>query len=1423
MTGSTQQEALHSAPLAANDTSINDDGLDNISLTSTVEEAFSPDTEFAVEGIRAERDIEGVHMYLVEWSNFPLDQCTYEPESNLRDELKAEWEEKKVDHSLSEATDFEQRFLAAKKKKLEESRQRHRRRNARRKQLGLPTTSFHFRGAHYPDSEDDIDQATEPEDFGSEYTHDNQYDSNAWNDSSESDEAGEDNQVDHTAAEACISSTSPSQAKSRPKPPPNRIFSVCPTQAASAKESIQAATPRASTEAHSNGSNPGHQTTKQPSKPREMPLSIGNQGSALRLSSSTARDGQPQNKSTALPARPYNAVHVKQNTQQLTARRTQSVNIFSGGKKRKQRITTDAPEGEKTTYHFKNARALRRSELGSRDRDDQAPDIRKVSLFAPGSIADTQPPVAAERTLDRFDTADDLDGVAQEASAQSSMALSIQGKPPVRTFSEPRSTISRPKRSSLIPDAGRPAKKAKSVRFTEVDDEPTISREPRSVRFCGADELFVREPMGIDEVVESPVDLVAATESSSQVVNRNSGVHQNVSKHIKLATSPNRTLNTVFTGVPKSPAGDSEPQWLRAFLDIDCLHFTHTVLAETLMSQLASLDSRFLEYLCSGAITSAEDNEALETIAGHLRTGHLGLFVPQIHFNVLICPTKCDGFQLERFGAEFMSTDGVSLQYFAFTTTCSISQLIRTKTGRPNLSQVKVGQEMPALFSKILGVRLSPLINGSSHGKARHFFLAFPERALEWQRSFCSWLHTRDSRSKIYTNFLAGSWSAFVERATQECGVVLIHEAVVPFARRFPGISKLLQTDSCTVWRFSESPGAPDSLSLHGSTGGHVISPMLSSMFTLGMAILITPSFILSQPQETFKLFKWFFTSQARVSYNKLITAYNIRDYLRDLATERSRQKLLRATRWSSMAALDVASEKNDSALADEDVEASQRTWLEVDRWLGQQAEPDTPFSEENHVIYADQSIDPNDEQSLVNWFGWWTLTRSEAYRKFYIIGSDSSYQGIMRPGSQLLPRMSRNLKIPTYGPTVVNDPDKVLRDSEKTGPNSLKKNTATSLEGCDKATWTRSQRYFKNGERDIRGFLKLHDRPGHARVFQDPVSYLDMTMADHFGDPTMICATYDQWWNRLQPWLYDSNRMFNTYIAFFYTIRKDWIPSEFPQGLKPRRHAWLAIYRPVEPHIKNRSYQHGRSEIIIWDVRAGVELEKNDSIGLAELTWMQRELIRYVQLHAQEKNPGSFLEAVWLSGFQAQQTLLKSTSAMDKTAEFFEILTGDLQRVVPGSTNYLLQNGYRPVSLNQKPEIARIRTASFGQSADAMDEFCEDMRIIFHPPRGSITPHLMGTSDCTNDLFEASRLARLRNQYAKEMTYTYRPTLEWYQQQIAEGRQFEHIRVGGWDEVSKLLDVNGQGKPPISATSEQSPGSSRRSSVSSNHSGPKT
>lgn len=1444
MDGNVQRRSSRSSLLAQSPTN-DDDDADTISLTSTVESEYSPDTEFVIEDVHAEREhiIDGQlqPVCLVEWANFPLDQCTWEPLANLPEVSTKQWEEKKATQDPSVALEFEANYIAAFNAKLEEARQRHRKRNAKRKRLGLPTTPFCFRRQPQSESEDEVESAEDVQD--SEAQH-----STPSNDSNtKCQQAAEDNAVGHKAMEASVPTKSAPKTKSTELPrPPSRVFTFEPDNAGKSindkgRETVLYNAPESSTRPN---------TIQKPQKPEsssngskhQMSPKSGYQGSSNAGSSSSRSATAPISKaatprpaavhshvpkSDGITARSPSEATRKALTGKKTTKSTMPVDVFSGGKIQRRRLRVSEAEIDSTHAPklYNQANYRRKAELRSRDRDDQAPEFAKVvnMAFVPGSNAKF--PYSApqsEASTTELDGQKDTISQVEESVEQSSVKL------PARVVEgnsgkdgPPHSGL--PKRSSMssaVADDDRPSKKAKRVHFTEVEAGPSVfhglSRDQtRSKRFPEADDkhpkfggeaLFVEQPMDIDSntgsTTDQPISLIASSARLSLSTHNSTNLQtvQNVGKMMTIPTS-GRVLEITFEGFPAAASVESAEQWMNNFLNASCLEIGHMVLAETLFSQLPLTCSQGFEPLCSGTISSTKNNEDLDVLAEHLRIASSGLFVAESQFNLLIFPTRCAEFDgLSSFDVDPTSQSGTALKYFIFRCAVPIFKHIRSFSETAQGHRTRMGEEKIVLFPTILGIQYSALTATANRNKktSAHFFLAFPQRALEWQRSIGSWLSTREKTCSIYTNFDPGSWLAFVEKAKIERAIIIVHEALVPFLRLFPQLAKLLLKYPVNVWHFSESVDLGPPHPLAGSLIVPAMSTKLSRLFPVGSVVLVTPSFLVSEPQAAYKFFKWFFDIRVKQGNHKLVVAYNITDYLSELSQEKSELRTrLRNDLWVRKAhdPLGIAMDKQKGALTDQDLEARQKTWLYMEWWLSQQVHSQIPFSSFNSTIFADRSIDPHDEQSLVNWFGWWSIEHSHEYRKFHVLGSSSKGQSAV--AHTLTSRTSRKIRVAKYSPTVVNDPDEAIRIA--LGQQILPKPSEAGLQS----------QCFHDDENQMAPWLRSQDRGFFSKLFPFPVSWVDKTMATHYGDPTMSFKTVEQWWDSLIPWMSGSHH-YNTFIGFFYTIAEEWYPDKSPSPTKPKRYPWLAIWRPVDPHDKASMYSHGKTELIIWDVRAGTKLETKQPIHLNDLTWMQRVLVKHIQFHAHEKNPDSFLEKVWLGGFQAHRSQLTSWQPADMTAEFLMRITDDLRNTVPGSAKYLFTNGWRQVALWTGPYHEEQ-----GRSGENEDE---DTRIIFHAPRSSQGLMPKGASKCINELYEAANQARLRFKAAKDMVYTYPPTLMWYQKQVAEGRHFEHVYVDEWDKVFPVMGVDKASSSSAPASGDRAAqASGRRDSGSSN------
>ncbi|KAH8769914.1 hypothetical protein F5883DRAFT_416922 [Diaporthe sp. PMI_573] len=1392
-----------------------DDDSDSISLTSDDDLVYDPDTEFVVEDIRSERvdPADGVLKYLVEWSNFPLDECTWEPESGISEILKESWEEKKTWQDPCVAEAFERRYEEEFNRVLEGRRELHRRRNAKRRRLGLQETKFFFRGNFYPDTEDD----TELSNGANSDSYINS--APAFASDSDSEEAQEDSTIDHKAENIVQSRKSSSHPKTRASTRNDKSLS---------RQRPSATTPTGTSPFLPKGTSNSSASNQQ----REQQPTTGYQGSARRASTGTAqtksvpiRAGSSGNASDK-PSPSSTSTLAKKG---LTAKKSgkppiAATNIFIDGKKRqaRQNLASAMVDTSKGPKFFTKHSFRRKAELRSRDHDDQAPDVSKVAdqLF---NINQVPPPrrTSTQNTEHSVNGDGDPDGTTVDLTDEVGSAGPRRSS---TSASEPKSVL---KRSSL--DLGldlgpdRSKKRAKTVRFTGEDGDPFVS-EPAGLEELPRPTSRIRSPPPPPAVPSPPHE----PKMKVSLATYHSRIVQNVGKKILLATE-SQSLDVAFHDIPKESSRETGQEWLREFYGADCLRFRHTVLAESIIAQLSQLrgqDRQAHDILCHGKITSV-NGESVEVLAEHLRVSHSGLFTSHEHYSLVIYPTRCDGFQTSALGIESPNAPEVALRHFIFRSSHNISRLMRPPSATPDqLVQAAVGKGQKAVFHSLLGMRYGKLIAGPREKKEHHFFLVFPDTAVEWYRSICCWLYICNPHCKIYTSFDPGSWAAFLEKSNSQCGVVVMHETAVDFVRRFPSVAEILQTDNnYNFWRFSATMGLQQVQSSERSSSRIALN-VFSRIFPMGKAILVTPSFLVCEPQKTLQLFEWFFGKQTMYSSNKLVTAFNIVDYLRDLASETNRRQawLKQQQQGTYMSELEAADERNALGLSDQDLIARAKAWAAAEEWLSVSMERNGFFSAENHVVFAERCIDPNDEQSLVNWFGWWSLDKVDQYRKFYVLGSGPAAKQTRQTVNGLLSRAFRSVSPPSYDQSVVNDPDEALRLVLKKD-NDLAEGAPTSNDGVQISrvqTLSFQSQKFANNDRSFRYFLRQIDRVGQVRIYGFPVSWLDYDMADHFGDPTMEFTTLKQWLAWPYPWLGDTHQSFSTYIALFYTIQEDWDPSKFPRGIKPKRHPWLVIYRPWEPHLKRDRYRHGKMELIFWDVRAGNELENNHALQLSDLNWMQREVIKFVQAHGVEKNPGSRVDRVWLGGFRTHQQQLRSTLPADMTAEFLEPLSDmtQLKWKVPSSDGFMRQNGWREVSLGEavagpRAALANIDAASRdGNDDQDCNDGNEDTRIIFHPPRGSAVIGPPRSSRCTNDLFEQTRLARLRNGKVTSMGFTFRPTMEWYAELVTEGRQYEHIYVDRWENVFEQLRVGPR-------KSRQAVAASRMSSMSSSHSSP--
>ncbi|KAK3297734.1 uncharacterized protein B0H64DRAFT_319377 [Chaetomium fimeti] len=1406
-----------------------DESDDSISVTSTVS-GHDPDQEFGVENILAQRQFKDGNMYyLVEWTDFPLHESTWEPESNISADLKAIWEEDKAKHATGELKPFDiQKFEDAQEEASRGKLSRHRRRNRKRKRLGL--------------------ELTEP------------FDKNS------SDEEA----VEETGIETSL--PEPTQAV-RPQNPqknakevssPDSATTPAPTHVVgSSQPPNEVRRPRGTAEELPTDTSSAISTKRKQTTP---PQTTGYQGTA-RPTRKASADAVPKSKTrptisiptkTAPSSRPTTSGIRKTLTAKKSATQPAG-NIFTSGKIRKLRpgLKDTMSDLTKEPKLFAKHRQCRQAYLRSRDKEDIAPNVSQLDLLD----------LRSKQTISRQSSGRSVLSPTQQAFSPQQETYSPSEPPQTRT-----SAIS-PKSTLTDTQGGRSKKKRKSVRFLEDDeDQSFLVQEPEQIDIDGPS---TREAFPPPSPRQRPsLDLNRWTPPVQG--------NQSADKKLVLGQS---SVDVTFNGLPREPSG--QRAWLSDFLAESTLEFRHTCFSGTAAAKMNTLVQ---ERLASGTITSEESEPSLRRMAENLTAGLLALYYGQAEYNVLIYPTKCDEWRAILPGMQPASPSEEVLGYLIFASLDNLGLMLPPAAPPPE-SRVKLGDSKiktehkagasarELLVKRIFNFDYKKLLPVSllQRPPSEHaFFLAIPASRREIGQALYHWLRGKNSECQVFTSHDAGGWDTFRSRVETIPGVVIIHETLGWSLRRFPNLSRYLITRNDEYWCISEPVhGVPLYPSV--SIPEYPVPPgdmHLARLFPYRTAIFLTPSFLVSEPRRSLEFLAWF-SKWVGKFYYRLVTAYNIHEYLAELAEERyqARQDLL-----SCPSDMQFDVEANLNALSRDDCScrfaiADLAADLHVERMV--QAGPLAHDEDSSPVIYADSSIDPNDEQSLVNWFGWWATLRADQFRKFHVIGSS---QAIKMHGCR---RGERRVRIPKYSKVTTNDPDAVLEvlqerndQVEASGADAYKDDgrmqasragqVGQAEHGFNKGRWAFRSNIIQ--VEDMACFASYLDSltvldgsKSQWGLYKFPISWSDLDMATYFGDMAAKYRRISDWFNFTFSFggcqggsnISKPPHGYNTYIGFFYTIDEEWDSPDPNVPKRPlERHPWIGIYRPVNPHRR----PYGRCELIIWDPAARTRYPNGQVPAEKDLTFMQRQMIQHVRDHGEEKNYGTWLDQVWFGGWDWPAEC-DSPYPIDVTLRFLRCVLSDIRNFLPAPEPVMESKGWRRVALgppfSPSPTKASITTThhptapgrspatasardspslfvdqhppedvpmdldSSSAGGDASDdddletEQIDETRVIFHPPRGYRNKFQTGVfrSRCLNRLYEEARLARARARDASgpsasssssssssHMRYAYVPTMDWYREQKAEGRAFAHVNVESWEAVFAVLKI-GAGK----------------------------
>jgi len=1355
--------------------SSSDSDDDNISLTSTVEDQHDSDEEFAVDGILADMEtVQGTY-YLVMWTGFGLHQATWEPEKQLGAEIKETWEETKRKQEVGEEQPFDvSLYEEALAKAKEEKMDRHRRRNRKRIRLGLPPTKPLL--------------------------------------------AEEDSSDDEAAEEGCLRDILPDPvpvSKSQTKAKINSTTKALPKLKTQPVKTSPVPSPTESSRGHVEAR--AASAAKSANKislvspmlnspvlsPRESRPAVARSFSAAGVHQGAparrASKNLPSKTSTADPVpRPTqtgSGARVGLKAKKTTASRKPSVNIFTGGKVRKQRvgIKDTMVDENRPARHFSSHHIRRIAELSARAKDDRPPDPDTLDLFDPSQ--------ARNRTLSSGSGPKETPPVSPVASKPSSREASIQTAAVTLSTS---GSYPKPAVKSRSSTGGSTIKKQKTVRFLSPEgDERTFVSEPEPMDIDMADggsstsRPRLQSPPAPGQARQFPQLMKKATFSEYSAMKS-----QNVERTIVVGKG--NPCEVLFNGLPI----DATSEWLVDFMTETMFEFQYSCLAHDFEVQLQT--GAFVQSRLSVGTVTPRNNSCLEELAVYLRSGLLGLYLARPQYNLIVYPTKCEEWKVDFLGQEPTSPSDIPLRFFLFSTVQNFTGFLR-----PLPHSLAAAEEKPVLqaprvtMSKLVFdfdyAKLLPAQRHRNPRTSQAFFLAFPESRAAVMYSLCGWLRENDAGCQILSAHEFGSWQAYQNVTRHSAGVVIVHEFLVSTLRRFPGLSKSLLLKGDEYWCFSDAL-QPRSLFPSMTTEPlQAVPPGVirwTRLFPARTAIFLTPSFLVSQPSQVRDFLDWYLAYRIKDTTFCLVTAWNFHSYLFDLATEKFRvRQALTSTTNAGAGKVDVEIEAGQRGLGHLDCEARLVAAIKAFELFGRREAKAGPFDadEENGpLVFADQSIDPNDEQSLVNWFGWWSTLRLDQFRHFHVIGCSE-------PAAKYRVNMRAELRvrIPEYTRATINDPDVVLEAVQANLDDSVREKNAgivgpsavLTTPGQMAAQKFHSKFASSDSKEDISRALGNHvinSRKKKASLwtlYLYPVSWADFAMSDHFEGLRASCKRFKDWFD----FTWSFREQYSTYIGLFYTITEKWDPGAFPRGKLPHRQPWVVIYRPTTPYT--RPYKE--TELIIWDPSAAARFGDAPKIHESQLWDMQRRVIKFIREEGPVKNKNTFLERVWLGGFE-RSVDGNHESPFDRTILYLQFLLEDIKVALPPFVNFSLVHikDYRPVvletdSVGQPAESSESHDVVMENSSD-IDEDDNDKGkyIIFHPPRGVVLPNGLRTK-CSNKLYEDARLARAQGK-RDIMDFYFRPTMEWYREQLGEGRGFEHINVDSWEVIFKQLGVGG-------------------------------
>lgn len=887
-------------------------------------------------------------------------------------------------------------------------------------------------------------------------------------------------------------------------------------------------------------------------------------------------------------------------------------------------------------------------------------------------------------------------------------------------------------------------KKRKSVRWVEepsyselmqIDSEPGLFIEESHHQYSSYDGFRPPTPPRLGSSGSPPPEAT-----------------QDVTKSCSFGPNT-RQYDVVFKDVPQDPL-----PWFSHFRASDSLTFTHTCTAQDFRPQWVVNSMMRPRDFARGYITCPTEN--IQHMLDRLKLHALGVMGCFDGYNIVVFPTKCEEWDFE--AIEGNETDDAVLK---FIICAPVHQLQPDRFFAPSPQETaptlqetladheddkdKGEQSIPRALAKFLALYYSRLIPTSLQDSKEHpFFLAFPviENDVTELSFMVQWLESSSPATcRIFKSHEPGDWANFLNYGkANKGGTIIIHEDAIWHIRVFPEMFETLRSAAFHIHVFTRGlgeyrlyPSTHEVLSKPGYLHLERVFPLHSKVF------MLTPGFILSQPCQVVIFMKWFklnyTTSDDVVRRGKLAVCADIEDWLLELVTEQI------------------------AILPQRPSEARKRDISAWERLCGDFMDLG---NDSDYLVYAPTGIDGHDEQSLVNWLGYWSLEHIDEVGLCYVLGSTSHDTGLMR----------KTIEVFDYAPGTIGDAQRAAEVFDK--------GLDQSQHGTNGPAHTRDDSYNA-----LAWSLEKYGRPEMRSMVMAnkfPVAYwnheMSVSLSAALGAGATQFNSYIDWFKFCRPFSHTHGHSYNTYGGFFYTIDGAWDPETVDLDIK--RRPWLALLRPRNLH--RRPFHD--TELLIWDPSYRQKFEGRREIIEEELIEAQIQLMRLVSDLVSQSTWNMPLVSVRV----CWRNVLRSNSShpIDQCLDMLDGCVSDARNFIPAPEHVIADRGWIRVTPG-KPSPAPLQPAGTESTQSESEEDEEmigvaDQRIIFHPPRSTKQGHAKKTSLCRNLLFKSIHEAS-----KSKVDFAFTPTASWYGQQVSEGRDFKHMKVAPFQKVFSELDIS--------------------------------